>query len=100
MAYNKLTDAEDERLAMLGEEGGEIAQVLGKINRHGYESVHPHDERPVPETNRRALEREIGDLMGVLDVMIAEGDLDVMQISDARAKKVSSIRLGRWTHHQ
>ncbi len=98
MAYNKLTDAEAERLDILTEEAGEIVQAASKVKRHGYASFNPFQEPP--ETNRQALEREIGDLMGILDVMIADGDLDHMQISDARAKKVTSIRLGRWTHHQ
>lgn len=100
MAFNGLTDAERERLDILSEECGEVVQAISKIGRHGYNSYHPSTPASYDRNNRRDLEREIGDLMGVLDVMIAEGDLDHVKIADARAKKVSSIRMRRWTHHQ
>lgn len=100
MAFNNLTDAEQERLHILSEECGEVVQAIGKIGRHGYDSTHPATPVSHDRNNRRDLEREIGDLMGALDIMIAEGDLDHVRISDARAKKVSSIHMGRWTPHQ
>ena len=100
MAFNELTDAERERLDILSEECGEIVQAIGKIGRHGYNSYHPSVPACHDRNNRRDLEREIGDFMGTLDVMITEGDLDHVRISDARAKKVASIRMRRWTHHQ
>ena len=41
--FNKLTPAEDERLAMLAEECAEVIQIVSKIQRHGYDSWHPDD---------------------------------------------------------
>ena len=38
MAFNKLSAAEAERLALLLEELGEAQQAIGKILRHGYEN--------------------------------------------------------------
>jgi len=51
-----LTPAQYERLAILMEEAAEVIQIIGKIQRHGYESRHP-DGGP---TNREMLEKEIG----------------------------------------
>ncbi len=50
MAFNGLTDAQAERLALLLEELGEAQQAIGKILRHGYESMSPFDETKT--TNR------------------------------------------------
>jgi len=64
--FNRLTEAEAERLAILIEECGEVTQAACKILRHGYESTNPKAITPIeedPETNRSALERELGDLL-------------------------------------
>ena len=37
MSFNKLSDAETERLAILAEEMGEAQQAIGKIIRHARE---------------------------------------------------------------
>lgn len=43
--FNGLSPAETERLALLSEEMGEVQQAIGKILRHGYESIHPDGGR-------------------------------------------------------
>jgi hypothetical protein len=40
MAFNRLSDGQAERLAMMIEEAGEIAQAAAKALRHGLESYH------------------------------------------------------------
>ena len=60
--FNKLTDAEDELLAMMSEECAEIIQVIGKIQRHGLRSKNPVVSTG---TNLEMLEREMGDLLSV-----------------------------------
>lgn len=64
--FNKLTPAEDERLAILIEECAEVIQAATKIQRHGYESTDPDSG----ETNRAALERERGDLQGAITHLV------------------------------
>lgn len=54
--FNGLSEGAQERLVILAEECGEVVQAIGKILRHGYESAYNG------ETNRQALERELGDL--------------------------------------
>ena len=36
--FNKLTEAEQERLVILAEECAEVIQVVAKIQRHGFNS--------------------------------------------------------------
>lgn len=90
--FNQLTPAEAERLAVLAEECGEVIQAVGKILRHGYESSHP-DGGP---TNRRTLEREIGDVLYAVD-RIALHDLSSINIENAAAMKKQNIK--PYLHH-
>ena len=94
MAFNGLTEAEAERLALLLEELGEAQQAIGKILRHGYENTHP-DGGP---TNRETLEREIGDVKAAVNMMIVARDLVMTEIDAAGLRKLSWVR--QYLHHQ
>ena len=52
--FNKLTEAEQERLVILAEECSEVIQIVCKILRHGYDS---DDDGKLLEPNRKSLER-------------------------------------------
>ncbi len=94
--FNGLTPAETERLDMLVEELSEVIMIAQKIKRHGYESYHPDDPRQT--TNRRLLEIELGDVLGILNKMYFEYDLDENYIlSQAYTKWDRSFK---YTHHQ
>ena len=94
-AYNCLTDAEAERLAMLAEECGEVIQIVGKILRHGYCS---HNPLVGPKTiNRDLLEKELDDLMAVRLRMAEDGDIATP--SDVHLRRIWSLKL-RYAHHQ
>lgn len=95
--YNRLTPAEAERLAMLAEECAEVIQIIGKIQRHGYESHHPND--PTDVTNRRMLEKEIRDVLGVHLAMVREGDIASPENIEKTAE-ISWTRKLKYTHHQ
>jgi hypothetical protein len=94
--FNRLTEAEQERLAILIEEAGEIVQSGCKILRHGYESTNP--VTGAEETNREALQREIGDLGHAVRRMIDEADLDSVIIEERTLSKPERIR--PYLHHQ
>ena len=94
--YNELTPGEAERLAILAEECGEIVRAVGKILRHGYESYHPGT--PDHEGNRRELEKEIGDLSGIVSMMVRAGDIDGDVISKQAGLK--HARIMQYAHHQ
>lgn len=89
-----LTPAETERLAMLAETCGEVVQAVGKVLRHGWESQSPYGGRP----NRVSLEREIGQVRAIVNLMLDSGDVELGKLQAwQRSKRVA---LGKWTHHQ
>ena len=91
-----LTQQEIERLALLAEELAESIQVVGKILRHGYESVNPLASNPT--TNRYDLHKELGDVKAAIHLMQANKDLDEKCISDFERDKLR--RLPRWLHNE
>lgn len=96
MAFNKLSDAEAERLALLAEEAGEVVQAVTKILRHGYESTNPDGDRET--TNRSALTKECGDFLAALRLMTEAQDFDD---DDVRSYMFTKLRrVGWYLHHQ
>ena len=94
VAYNQLSPAEAERLAILSEELGEAIQAIGKILRHGYAESHPaktHD-------NRTDLERELGDVRFAALQMCEAGDINKDRVRDYTEDK--RIRVAKYLHHQ
>lgn len=92
--FNKLSEEEAERLALLMEECGEVVQVIGKILRHGYESHHPDSD----QINRSLLHDELGDMKHAIDRMIDNGDLIRSMIEECAEAKAE--RVGEYLHHQ
>lgn len=82
---NGLTPAQNERLALLVQELGDVAQVAGKVLLHGF------DGRPdgILNNQHAELERELGHLMMVIGLIIEAGDVSaeaVARSSDYRAE--------------
>lgn len=92
---NGLSGSELERLAILSEEFGEAQQCIGKILRHGYESYNPVVDTGM--TNRRELERELGDVFLAIDLLCRAGDISSMGISMREETKRTSIK--RYLHY-
>lgn len=95
-SFNKLTDAEVERLACLAEECGEVIQAVGKILRHGYADYSPND--PTHTDNRKLLEKELGDVRYWIDQMSIMDDISVLEIYKSMKRK--AINVPQWLHHQ
>ncbi len=93
MHINQLSDAEDERLTLLIEESSEVIQAATKIQRHGYESKWLSSE-----TNREHLEKEIGDFLYIMNLMIERHDLNPKTIGEAIDAKAD--RIGKFLHYQ
>lgn len=96
MTNEKLTLSELERLAILSEEMGEVQQIIGKIIRHGYDSKNPNDINSY--TNRKLLEKEIGDVLYSVDLIIQNNDVSERRITIQKALKEKSIK--KYLHHQ
>jgi NTP pyrophosphatase (non-canonical NTP hydrolase) len=94
--FNNLTAPEHERLSILLEELGEVQQAIGKILRHGYESYNPFDERKT--SNRRSLEKELGDVRYAISMLTDCGDLSEHTIEEM--KRLKNMKIGKWLHHQ
>jgi NTP pyrophosphatase (non-canonical NTP hydrolase) len=88
-----LSPAEIELLACLSEEMGEAIQAIGKTLRHGYHSCHPETR----VTNKDALERELGDVSAMIDLLCESGPVNralVYAFAIAKRKK-----LNQYLHH-
>lgn len=85
-----LDEAQLERLAIFNEELGENVQVFGKIIRFGYGSFHPSD--PTMTNNRELLEKEVGDILIAIEMMVRAGDLNRNRIFKHMGTKVDKLR--------
>ena len=99
--FNKLTEAQAERLALVAEECAEVIQTVSKILRHGYDSCNPllavpDDENPI--TNQMLLEKELGHVICAMRKLLHAGDLSESEIDRYADEKASKIK--RWLHHQ
>lgn len=94
---NDLTPAETERLALLMEEMGEAIQAAGKILRHWYRSFDP--TVPVRErvSNREILEKEVGDVIFAVSMMLGK-DLGSDRVATHQKAKAKKIK--QYLHHQ
>lgn len=61
-------------LAVIGEECGEVVQMVGKIMRFGLESYSPEDADR--RTNHQLLHDEVGDILAAVDFATERGLLD------------------------
>jgi len=97
---NNLTQAELERLAILGEYMGEAQVIIGKIIRHGYESYNPNALQMVgvPKlTNREMLEKELGKVSAAINFMNLGADIERDAIQGYSIKQMKTAN--RWLHH-
>lgn len=94
--FNQLSEAELERLAILAEECAEVQQVIMKILRHGYANYNPDD--PDNTENRQLLNKELGDLQNIIDLMALSEDIDEFTILGYRDAKKRKIY--KYLHHQ
>jgi hypothetical protein len=93
--FNELSEPGQERLVLLMEECAEVIAACAKILRHGYDS---NWGGRLPEANREALEREMGDLTHAYQRMVDAGDLSVGAVASHGLAK--SRRIGAFLHHQ
>lgn len=94
--FNKLTPAQDERLAILAEECAEVIQIIAKIQRHGYDSYNPFDENKT--TNLELLCKEIGHVKNAILMLTSKSDIPEIPIHMAMIEKAKNIK--QYLHHQ
>lgn len=92
-----LTPGEIERLAILAEECGEAAQAIGKVLRFGWESSSPY-RGANGRTNRADLERELGNIRAVVNLMLDAGDVRLNAVQSWQRNKREALK--KWTLYQ
>ena len=92
---SNLSAAEIERLAIIAEECGEVTQIVGKILRHGFNSYSPFDPKKVG--NNVKLEKELGDILFIMNMCHEKGDIDMERIKYYAKEK--SNRVNKYLHH-
>jgi NTP pyrophosphatase (non-canonical NTP hydrolase) len=82
-----------ETLYCLMEECAEVTQVASKILRFGENDHSPLD--PLKVKNSKRLEQELGDILGVIDVLIKECTLDLSfeGLEEAKQKKIDKLEI-------
>jgi NTP pyrophosphatase (non-canonical NTP hydrolase) len=91
-----LTPSEVERLAILSEECGEVVRAIGKIQRYGWESTSPFVVGG--RTNRQTLERELGSLRAVVNLMLDNQDVRLNALQSWQRTKKTALE--NWTLYQ
>jgi hypothetical protein len=92
---NGLSDSENELLALLSEECGEVVAIIGKIQRHGFDSRNP--DEPDSLTNRLLLEKEIGHVRAAVHLLNEGQHVSEYRIKTAIRSKLEALML-RWLH--
>lgn len=93
--FNRLTDAEAERLALLLNALGNATKAVSKILLHGYESYHPLRQ---DSNNRLDLEKEMGGVLGAFSLMTVTDDLDCEMVERFSKTKIKTAL--SYAHHQ
>ena len=91
--FSNLRADQQEALAILAEECGEVVQSIGKILRHGLLSHHP-DGGP---SNLTALGKECADVLAALDICESVGLLHTAHLRNGRLAKLERVR--QYLHH-
>ena len=96
MSVTRLTEGQNERLALLLEECGEVIQIIGKIQRHGLFSSDP--TKPGGPDNQDLLAQEIADVVQAIDLLAAAKDINTTMV-EVRLKR-RWITVQKYLHFQ
>lgn len=83
-----MKDNTHEALVILQEECAEVIQAISKCYRFGFDSTHKNGI-----TQRSNLEEEIGDMLCLMEYLIAHGELSRDNIESAKVKKVEKLKV-------
>ena len=78
-------------MTILAEECAEVIVEVSKCHRFGIDTVHNRTGLQ----HRKMLEQEIGDVLALIDVLVTQGVVDPVLLSQAKAKKME--KLHQWS---
>jgi NTP pyrophosphatase (non-canonical NTP hydrolase) len=84
MKFNELDPNVHEILVILGEEAAEVIQETSKTIRFGLDDVRLNN-----------LEKEIGDLLAMIDLLESHGVIDSTRLETAKNAKI--VKLKQWS---
>jgi NTP pyrophosphatase (non-canonical NTP hydrolase) len=80
-----------EILIILQEESAEVIQQISKIQRFGLSSINQHGV-----TNQQELEKEIGDLLAMIDLLKESGIVSQSSLDSCKMQKIE--KLHKWSN--
>ena len=80
-----------EILIITQEESAEVIQQISKIQRFGLSSVNQHGT-----TNQQELEKEIGDLLAMIDLLKESGIVSQIGLDSCKMQKIE--KLHKWSN--
>lgn len=86
---NDLNPDQLERLAILNEECAEVQHIISKIIRHGFDSHNPNGDNDI--SNTELLEKEIGDVLTAIALVVDNHDVDGKEIFKHKCNKQDKI---------
>lgn len=84
----RLTSEEADRLLLLSEQLNSIQEAIHKTLMHGYAAV---DQLSNAFTNKRRLQKEIGDLYAIVYLLRRRGDLNHGSIQKFKKHKIKRL---------
>jgi NTP pyrophosphatase (non-canonical NTP hydrolase) len=89
-----MNEQEHEVMNILSEECAEVIQAISKCHRFGMDNLKPGK----PKTNREHLEEEIGDLLAMVDILIANQVINPAALDLAKLAKIEKLK--KWSNIQ
>ena len=87
-----MNDSDNETMDILQEECAEVIQAVSKIRRFGIDNLKPGK----PKTNREHLEEEVGDMLAMVDIMLANGIVTAEHLEIAKRAKIEKLK--KWSN--
>ena len=85
-----MNSKQNEILLIAQEECAEVTQAISKCFRFGFDSEYE------AKTNRQRLTEEVGDLLCMIELLIANGVVDEMSVYNAKNAKMT--KLAKWSN--
>jgi NTP pyrophosphatase (non-canonical NTP hydrolase) len=84
--------ADKETMDILQEECAEVIQAVSKVSRFGLDNYKPGK----PKTNREHLEEELGDMLAMIDIMLANDIVNGTNLDLAKRAKIEKLK--KWSN--
>jgi NTP pyrophosphatase (non-canonical NTP hydrolase) len=82
----------EEALGILQEECAEVIVEVSKIRRFGIDTLHYKEGIP----HSKMLEREVGDVLAMIDILIEQKVLSILDLNKAKIAKKEKLK--KWSN--